>query len=342
MHTEAASRQSDPDRAKDSGTPNGIAGAYAPVADQLGRVRARLLELADGQSPFLAELLVHVLDTTGKGIRPAITLLSSGFHPNDGTKAETMAVAVELLHLASLVHDDTVDNALIRRGKATVGSIWGRNAAVLVGDFIFATSAVFVCDTGDVRVIRRFSETIKELSSGELDEMAGAYNYRATRDEYFKRIYGKTASLFRTSSESGAVLSGASDDQIAALNDYGYNLGMAFQIADDILDFEGSTEETGKPVGNDLSQGILTLPAIIAIERHPEDNPVIALCRRPGDPDVLDAAVELCQESTVMEEASAIADRYTASALESLARLDRNEARDSLEGLVTALVGRRS
>jgi geranylgeranyl pyrophosphate synthase len=342
MHTEATSRQAALDSADTRKTSNSIVDAYAPVADQLVRVRARLLELADGQSPFLAELLVHVLDTTGKGIRPAITLLSSGFHSNDGTRAETMAVAVELLHLASLVHDDTVDNAVVRRGKATVGSIWGRNAAVLVGDFIFATSAVFVCDTENVRVIRRFSETIRELSSGELEEMAGSYNYRGTREEYFKRIYGKTASLFRTSSESGAILSGASDDQVSALNDYGYNLGMAFQIADDILDFQGSAEEAGKPVGNDLSQGVLTLPAIIAIERNPEENPVITLCRRPGDSEVLAAAVELCQDSSVMDEASAVADRYTGLALESLAKLERSTARDSLEELVTALVGRRS
>jgi geranylgeranyl pyrophosphate synthase len=342
MHTEAASKQAGLDSADTTKISNGIVDAYAPVADQLLRVRARLLEMGDGQSPFIAELLNHVLDTTGKGIRPAITLLSSGFHTNDGTRAETMAVAVELLHLASLVHDDTVDNALVRRGKATVGSIWGRNAAVLVGDFIFATSAVFVCDTGNVRVIRRFSETIRELSSGELEEMAGSYNYRGTRENYFNRIYGKTASLFRTSSESGAVLSGASDDQVLALNDYGYNLGMAFQIADDILDFQGSAEEAGKPVGNDLSQGVLTLPAIIAIERNPEDNAVTALCRRQGDPEVLAAAVELCQDSSVMDEASAVADRYTGLALESLAHLEQNTARDSLEGLVTALVGRRS
>ena len=342
MYTGAVSKEAGLDSADTTKLSSGIVDAYAPVADQLLRVRARLLELTDGQSPFLSELLVHVLDTTGKGIRPAITLLSSGFHPNDGTRAETMAVAVELLHLASLVHDDTVDNALVRRGKATVGNIWGRNAAVLVGDFIFATSAVFVCDTGNVQVIRRFSETIRELSSGELDEMAGAYNYRGTREDYFKRIYGKTASLFRTSSESGAVLSRASDDQVSALNDYGYNLGMAFQITDDILDFQGSAEEAGKPVGNDLSQGVLTLPAIIAIERNPEDNPVISLCRRPGDPEVLAAAVEFCQDSSVMDEASAVADRYTGLALESLVQLEQNMARDSLEALVTALVGRRS
>lgn len=340
MHTEAAPTQADLESAYKKNTFEGSVGAYASVADQLNRVRTRLLELADGQAPFVTELLGHVLDTSGKWVRPAITLLSSGFHPNDGTQSETMAVAVEMLHLASLVHDDTVDNALIRRGKATVGSIWGRNAAVLVGDFIFATSAVFVCDTGNLRVIRRFSETIKELSSGELEEMAGAYNYQCTRDEYFKRIYGKTASLFRTSSESGAVLSGALDDQVAALNDFGYNLGMAFQITDDILDFEGSSEETGKPVGNDLSQGILTLPAIIAIERCPEDNPVIEFCHRSGDREVLAAAVNLCQESSIMEEASEVADHYTKIALESLVLLGRNESRDALEELVTALVVR--
>jgi geranylgeranyl pyrophosphate synthase len=315
---------------------------YAPVLDGLERVRHTLEALPQEQLPFMGGLLDHVLDTTGKRVRPALTLLAARFHPNDGRTAEIMASAVELLHIATLIHDDTVDSSDFRRGKATVSNKWGRNAAVLLGDHVFANSATFVCDTGNIRVIRRFSETIMELSSGELNEMSGVYDYRQTREQYLHRIYCKTASLFTMAAESGAVLSGAPEDRVQALKEYGYNLGMAYQIADDILDFEGSSEETGKPEGSDLAQGVLTLPTIIAMERHPEDGPIQALCESPNDSDALKRAVDLVQGPAVMEEAFAVAEQFSRKALNSLDALDRNDARDSLAGLVPCLVRRSS
>ena len=185
-----------------------------------------------------------------------------------------MATAVELLHIATLIHDDTIDNSDLRHGKATVSSNWGKNVAVLLGDYVFATSATFVCDTNNVRVIRRCSETIMELSSGELSEISDAFKWNITMESYLKRIYNKTASLFSTAAESGSVLSGAPETQNQALKSYGYNLGMSYQIIDDILDFEGEEKEVGKPVGNDLIQGTMTLPSILLVQQHPENNPV--------------------------------------------------------------------
>ena len=157
---------------------------YEPVQEGLDSVKEKLRRLVDPSPLDMAELLDHVLETTGKRVRPAITLLASRFHPHDERVIEIMATAIELLHIATLVHDDTVDNADMRRGKATVSRQWGRNAAVLLGDYIFATSATFVCDTGNIRVIRRFSETIMELSSGELLEMALTYNSGQSRTQY--------------------------------------------------------------------------------------------------------------------------------------------------------------
>ena len=151
-----------------------------------------------------------------------------------------------------------------------------------MGDYLFATSATFVCDTKNVRVIRRFSETIMELSRGELSEIFAAYNFTADRDPYWKRIYEKTASLFSTAAESGAVLSGGPESLVQSLKTYGHNLGMAFQIVDDILDFQGTEEEIGKPVGSDLRQGTLTLPTILLMERYPDDNPVEKLFAAGG------------------------------------------------------------
>ena len=315
---------------------------YGPIQEGLERVKARLLAVGDVASRHQAAILDHALETTGKRVRPAITLLASNFHPHDARVIKTMASAVELLHIATLIHDDTVDNSDIRRGKATVGSIWGRNAAVLIGDYLFAKSATLVSDTGNVRVIRRFAETIMELSSGELHEMADAYDLGQSRQQYLERIYNKTASLFTTASESGAILSGAPESSVEALRKYGYNIGMAFQIVDDILDFEGTSEEVGKPVGSDLAHGILTLPAIIAIERHPDNNPILESLKNPGDRDRLAQAVELIQTSSAIEESRATATEYGNKARSTLAGLDRNSSRDSLEELVLHAAIRRS
>ena len=227
---------------------------YGPIQEGLARVEDNLKSVANLRFPFLAQLLEHVFETSGKRVRPAITLLASAFHPHDGKNIETMATAVELLHIATLIHDDTVDSSDFRRGKATISSLWGRNVAVLVGDYLFAASATQVCDTGNIRVVRRFAETIMELSTGELQELAEAYNCNQPMDQYLERICNKTASLFSTAGESGAILSGAPDDVVQALKRYSHNIGMAFQIVDDILDFEGDEEEVGKPVGNDLSR----------------------------------------------------------------------------------------
>ena len=153
-----------------------LAYIHSPVLQGLERVKISLRDMVNHKSPFLAQLLDHALETKGKRVRPTLTLLAAGFHPNDGKRAETMATAVELLHIASLIHDDTVDQSEVRRGRATISKLWGGNAAVVLGDYLFATSATYVCDTGNIRVIRRFAETIKELSSGEMEEMVVRYD----------------------------------------------------------------------------------------------------------------------------------------------------------------------
>ena len=315
---------------------------YAPIEERLARVERSLRTMPEIRSSFLAKLLSHVFDTVGKRIRPALTLLSSSFHEHDPRVTEIMATAVEALHIATLVHDDTVDSSSVRRGRATLNSLWGRNAAVLAGDYIFAKSATYVCDTGDIRVIRRFSETIMELSTGELQEMSEAYNGAQTMEQYLERIYNKTASLFTTACQSGAILSGAPDKQVAALREYGYNLGMAFQIMDDILDFEASEEDVGKPVGNDLSHGTITLPAIMALRRQPEDNPIQALFDSPEDASCLSLAVEFILDSSAIEESYAVATDYCRAARRHLDGIPDTPARASLEELADYVMAMRA
>jgi len=314
---------------------------YEPVQAGLERVEQNLLDVANLRFPFLAQVLGHVFESKGKRIRPAIALLASKFSDHDPKITEVMASSVELLHVASLIHDDTVDESDIRRGRATLSSLWGRSVAVQAGDYVFASAAAFMCDTGDIQVIRRFSQTIMELASGQLQEAADAHVPDQTRDDYLGRIYNKTASLFETASESGAILSGAPEETVDAMRIYGHSLGLGFQIVDDILDFEGAEEVVGKPVGSDLANGVLTLPAIIAMERSPSDNPVRALFREPGDERRLAEAVAMVQEPAIIEESYEFARSLCHRSLECLTNLPRIPARDSLEEIVEYVLTRR-
>ena len=309
------------------------ASIYAPVRDQLIQVENKLKALSDTTIPELEPLLNHVLSHGGKRVRPAMTLLSSNFFPQEPENAVNMATGVELLHLATLIHDDTVDNSDLRRGNASVSSRWGKQVAVLFGDCLFAASAVLVCDTGNLRVVRRFAETIMELASGEIIEFFNTFNPKQEMDRYYDRIYRKTATLFCTAAESGAVLSGATEEQVQALRDYGYNIGMAFQIVDDLLDIQGNEAEMGKPVGNDLLQGVLTLPTILLLERYPNNNPIADLFKDREDTEKVGQTLDMINNSTILADCFAIVRQYCDQANRSLETLPKCDCRDSLEAL---------
>jgi heptaprenyl diphosphate synthase/octaprenyl-diphosphate synthase len=313
---------------------------YATILEDLAQVEEKLRGLADTEFKELGGLLGHVFRTQGKRMRPAVTLLASRLHPGPSDTPVIMGSAVELLHIATLIHDDTVDNASVRHGKATLSSMWGPHVAVLVGDYVFATSATYVCDTGNIRVIRRFSETIMELATGELKERLAANDWHVTREQYEERIYNKTASLFTTAAESGAVLSGAPEPLVQALKTYGASIGMAFQVVDDILDFESSPDQVGKPVGNDLAQGTLTLPAILLIQRYPEDNPVVALCEGKDREANRQRALEMVRNSSIIEESYQVAADFCRKAVEALAPIPDSPHKRALQDIADYVLER--
>jgi geranylgeranyl pyrophosphate synthase len=312
---------------------------YAPVQESLRLVEETMRQASRVESfPRLAEVLDYVLDWPGKHLRPVVTLLSSQFHPHTPSAAVSMAAAVEMLHIATLVHDDTVDMSDLRRGRATVSSRYGKDVAVLVGDYLFAKSASVACDAGDLRAVQLFAEAVMALSKGELRELVTIGVWDPSRENYSRRIEEKTASLFAAAAEVGAVLSGAPDSDAVRFRAYGYNLGMAFQIIDDILDFKGTEEAVGKPVGNDLSQGVLTLPAILYVEAHPEDPVMHAAFASRKDLDKVRQAVELVRGSRMLDDAACIGDGYCAKAREALAGLPDIPARRSLLALTEYLM----
>jgi octaprenyl-diphosphate synthase len=314
---------------------------YEPVQEELAVVEESLKLASEVDSPWLSELLDYSLKGGGKRIRPILALLSSKFYEQGSDSILQIAVAVELMHLATLVHDDTIDNSPVRWGRPTVNKIWGMEKAVLLGDYMFAKAGKIAATTGNLRVIRLFSQTLMILSSGELAQAHSAFNLEQARENYIQRIASKTASLFCLATESGAVLSQAPEESIVILRDYGYNLGVAFQVVDDVLDFIGTEEELGKPVGSDLAQGTLTLPAMLLNEKNPEDNPVKRLFEGGDKGKNIGLAVEAVRNSMIVQECFTFASEYTDKACNNLNRLPQNASRQALIDLADYVITRR-
>jgi len=319
---------------------------YQSVEQDLAEVESRIKSVTEVDCSGLAELLKHIL-LGGKAIRPALTFLSAKFYKYDLDLLLPMATSVELMHTSTLVHDDAIDKSAVRRGRPTVNSLWGEDRAVLLGDYLFAKAGEFAALTGNLRVIRLFSQTLQIISSGELKQTFDAFKLEQSRQRYFERITGKTASLFSLSTQSGAILSQAPEESIRALKDYGTNLGIAFQVVDDLLDFVGTEGELGKPVGSDLAQGTLTLPAMLLLERYPEDNPVRELFNNPDMPETarqeeIKRAIDMVGSSPVERECYKVASDYCDKARRELESLPDKPARKTLVEIADFVVSRKN
>jgi geranylgeranyl pyrophosphate synthase len=226
-------------------------------------VEDRLLAAARVDFPAITDLVLGLVNAGGKRLRPLVLLLAGRGYDSDLETLVTAGAGVELLHTASLVHDDTVDRAPLRRGRPTLNSLLSSGAVILLGDFLFAQSAMLAAATNSPRVVKVFASTLADICDGQLREMFMAHRLDQSQEEYERRIYGKTASLFAGAAEMGAVIGGAPEGDVQSLRRYGADLGMAFQIVDDVLDLREGTQNLGKPAGHDLTQGTVTLPTLI-------------------------------------------------------------------------------
>lgn len=278
----------------------------------------------------------------GKRLRPALVILASKFHPSDSRKVISLATAVELLHAATLIHDDAIDQTAERRGQRTLNSQDGNRTAVLSGDYLFAWAAALAARVSDQRLIRRFAETAQEIVLGELIEVTSK-PWVMSREEYYQRISRKTAALFAMATEAGALLSGAPEKEIKVLKNYGHDLGMAFQIMDDVLDVVGDAQELGKPAGSDLRQGLVTLPVLYYIEDHPDwrDLPHI-LGDGDGREKKMKTLLTLVKDSPAISASHAKAQVYTKRARKVLRILPDNRHRQTLLDLADWLLLRRN
>jgi geranylgeranyl pyrophosphate synthase len=294
---------------------------------------------------MLANLLSAIIGAGGKQLRPAVLLLASKIYSYPFDLLLPAAAGVQLLHTATLIHDDIIDQAGLRRGKPTLNSTFSTGAVILVGDFLFAKSASLASEPNNVHVMRAFANSLSAICNGQLAEIFKASSWEQTRADYEFRIYGKTAALFELSLEIGAVLGGAPPADIESLREYGRNIGMAFQIVDDVLDFEASAEALGKPAGNDLRQGTITLPVLLYMERCGGQGEEADLIRRvvssrQSTEDEYRTALSLIRASGVLNEAFGHAERYSELAKRCLERVPVAESRALLMSLADVALQR--
>ena len=315
---------------------------FTSVQDQLQFVEQRIREQAgEDHHPDLRSALEHLLSAGGKRIRPTLGLLVGNMLGAPEEKLITLGASVELLHTATLVHDDLIDGALLRRGMPTLNARWSPAATVLTGDFLFARAAKLAAETDYLPLMKLFAETLATIVNGELTQMFSARGI-IERDNYYQRIYAKTASLFEMASLAACMVSTEDEEMRGSMKVFGYEVGMAFQIVDDILDFTGDQSAVGKPIGSDLLNGLVTLPAIYYAEANPRNADVLSLPEGGWkDTERVQRLVDNIRQSKATQQAMDEARQAISRALKALSDAPVSAEREALENLAKFIVDRK-
>ncbi len=311
----------------------------APVHSALQVVEQRLIAAPPDHHPWLDTATRHLFQAGGKRIRPTLSLLAAGIFGVELERAINLAAGVEMLHTATLVHDDLIDNALKRRGAPTLNAISGADVALLIGDYLFARAANLVARTDHVGVMDAFAKTLMVILNGEVTQRFN--RWLVDRQAYQQRIYAKTAALFVLAAQAPALLASAGEEESQAITEFGYATGLAFQIVDDVLDYVGDPSHLGKPAGGDLRQGLVTLPLIRYIEAHPEDPTVQeVLTQKDGEHPAVAVLIEKVRRSSAISEALEEARAWIRQAQEALNRLPPSLYTQALFNLSHTIVER--
>lgn len=309
------------------------------VQEDIRRVEERMYAQADDHHPELQAALKHLVVSGGKRVRPALTLLVGEMLGGDKDRLITLAAAIEMLHTATLVHDDLIDGSLLRRGIPTINAQWSPGATVLTGDFIFATAARLAAETDSIRVMQIFAQTLAIIVNGEITQMFSSHGL-ASRDDYYRRIHAKTASMFELATSAAAVLSLSDEHTFEAVRKFGKQVGMAFQIVDDILDFTGEQVRVGKPVASDLRQGLITLPALYFYESNVDDSRMRSVIQGTITERDLESLIHDIRTRGSVQEALREAREFVVRGVSELNTLPPSSARESLADVAYFLVDR--
>ena len=313
---------------------------YADLKSDIETIENELESTLNSSSDLITEASLRLLQAGGKRLRPVFVLLAAKFGTYDIHKVKHIAVPLELIHMASLVHDDVIDNSDMRRGNLTVKAQWNNKVAMYTGDFIFAKALDYVAEIPNPRVHQILAKTMVEICNGEVIQMEDKFRFDQSLKDYFRRIKRKTAILIESSCELGAIVGEVDEKNIQHIRRYGYFVGMSFQIVDDILDFTATDKELGKPAGSDLMQGNLTLP-ILLLKNDPTIRPFIdkAVEGQLTEPERLQM-LKLVRKSSAIKEAARISDKYLQKALQEVESLPNHPMKKKLRD-IALFIGKR-
>jgi geranylgeranyl pyrophosphate synthase len=309
------------------------------IAEDIEEVEELMRSRSEGYHPDLGAAMQHLLSAGGKRIRPTVALLMGKLLEADHRDLILLGASIELLHTATLVHDDLIDGSLLRRGNPTLNSDWSPAATVLTGDYIFAQAAELAAEIGSTEVMGLFAETLAVIVNGEISQLFSRKK-QTSRSAYLQRIYEKTGSLFVLATKSAALLSGSSEAKIQAAVVYGREIGNAFQIVDDVLDFTGTRETIGKPIGSDLRQGVLTLPTLYYLEGKPDDQVLEKVLAGNHNGADLKEVLGRIKASGVVQRSLQDARKFSQRAVQALEDFPDKEEKQALIELAEFIVGR--
>ncbi len=313
------------------------------TAADMGRVNELILSKAGSDVEMIPEVANHLISSGGKRLRPMITLAAAQMFGYEGDGHVKLATSVEFMHTATLLHDDVVDESDLRRGKKTARMIWGNQASVLVGDFLLGQAFRMMVEVGSLEALDILSSAASIIAEGEVMQLAAANNLETTEDEHFAVIKAKTAALFSAAAEVGPVIAGRSRAEKAALRSYGVNLGLAFQLIDDALDYGGSSQDLGKNVGDDFREGKITLPVILAYRRGSAEDRAFwksAIEDRQTDDDALQHAIGQMAKHGAIADTIARARHFGEIARDALAPLPDTPQKSALIEVIDFCINR--
>lgn len=319
---------------------------YNVVNAEFEAVNKLIIDSLNSHVPLVEEISNYLIDAGGKRLRPLLVLLAAKSLDYELNEHIKLAAIIEFLHTAMLLHDDVVDESLLRRGRKTVNAEWGNSASVLVGDFLHSRAFEMMVEIGDMRVMQILSFATNTIAEGEVQQLTNIRNPNITEKDYLEVINRKTAMLFEASSHAGAVLASstnrnATPDQIQSLRDYGQHLGMAFQLIDDALDYEGSTEQLGKNVGDDLAEGKVTLPIIAAMRNCTEsETQLLRSAIQNGGLENLGEVMEIVTRTGGLDYTNEKAELEIQKALTSLENIPESTYKDAMISLANFSISR--
>lgn len=311
------------------------------VAMEMQAVNDLIIDRLSSDVVLINQMGHYIVNSGGKRLRPALVLLAAGACDALDSRAHLTAAIIEFIHTATLLHDDVVDASELRRGKETANALWGNEAAVLVGDFLYSRSFEMMVEVADMRVMDILSSTTNTIAEGEVMQLLNIHDADTTEARYLAVIHAKTAKLFEAATRLGAVLGDRSSDEETALATYGRHLGCAFQLIDDVLDYEATEEKLGKALGDDLEEGKPTLPLIYAMQHGTEAQAaVIREAIEQGGRSYIDAVQEIIHATRATDYTREVASKEAQKAREALQSLPDSDYRQAMEQLVEMSVRR--